>query len=149
MRLIHGHNQTIAAFVASMIPRCRETGFSGNCTAIGVADGSATVVGGFVYHNYDPDSLVIEISAASTNKRWLTRPVLYALFGYPFLELGCQMVYCQVSERNKPLLRICKGYGFSQIEVPRWFGRDEACILNTLTVEAWMANGFHKENAHG
>lgn len=146
MQLVYGHNQTVAQWVASLIGnRAR---FGENCTAIGVMDGDKAV-GGFVYHNYDPDAGTIEMSAAGIGKRWMTRPVLYGLFSYPFDQLKCQLLYSQVSERNKPLLRITKAYGFTQVRVPRWYGRDEAAILCSLTDDAWRGNGFHKDHNHG
>lgn len=145
MRLVYGHNEPVARFVASLIPHCRERGF-GECTAIGVADGDR-LVGGFVFNEWSPDFGVIELSFAGTDRRWLTRPVLYGMFSYVFDEIGCQMACSRTPASLKHAVRICRAYGFQQVTVPRLFGRDEDGIVSTLTVEDWRTNGFHKENA--
>ncbi|HEV7321589.1 MAG TPA: GNAT family N-acetyltransferase [Ensifer sp.] len=143
MRLLWGGegdpaaNQVIADFVSAHIPGCSR-GFA-DFTTMGVLD-NAALVAGVVYHNYAPEAGVIELSAASTSKRWLTRPVLRAMFGYPFDEIGCQMIVLRVSERNAGMIAIAERFGFSPHRIPRLRGRDEAEILFTLTDNAWRAH---------
>lgn len=110
---------------------------------MGVLDG-AEVAAAVAFHNYHPEDGVIEISAASDSKRWLTRQVLKALFEYPFEQLGCGVVVARMDPDNKPLNRIFTAYGFSRHVIPnlRGKGRDEAVCV--LTDDAWRANGFHK-----
>lgn len=147
VRLIYGQNKEVARFVANLIPFCRERGF-GEATAIGVADGDR-LIGGFVFHDYAPEFGVIELSFAGTTRRWLTRPILYGVFAYVFLELGCQLACSRTPASLTHALRMTKAYGFKQTRVPRLFGRDEDGIISTLTIEDWRDNGFHKENANG
>lgn len=147
MRLVYGHDDAVAQFVAGLIPFCRERGFDA-CTAIGVAR-AGELVGGFVFHDYAPESGVIELSFASVDRRWLTRPVLLGVFSYVFDGIGCQMACSRTPAGYREALRITKAYGFRQITVPRLFGRHEDGVISTLTVEDWRQNGFHKENAHG
>ena len=147
MRPVYGNNEAVASFVAPLIEDCEREDFGG-CTAIGVADGDR-LVGGFVFHNYDPSAGVIEVSMAATHKRWLTRSVLFAAFSYVFDQLGCQLAVSRSPARSASTLRIARAYGFEQVTVPRLYGRSEDAVISTLTAEAWRANGFHKENAHG
>nr|DAF83398.1 MAG TPA: hypothetical protein [Caudoviricetes sp.]DAK00527.1 MAG TPA: hypothetical protein [Caudoviricetes sp.] len=142
-----GHDRTVAAWVARQIPGCAR-GF-GNCRALGVADG-AKLVAGVVYHNWEPEHGVIELSGAATTPRWLTRPVLWTMFSYPFAGIGCQMAVMRVSARNQQwngrgLPRLLKAYGFENHTIPRLYGRDEDGQIFTLTDDAWRANGFHKK----
>ena len=146
MRLVYGIPHVVAGFVASLIPRCAERGLPEASQAIGVADENGTLVGGMVYHCFDPDAGVIELSVAATDKRWFTRPILYGLFEYPFEQLGCQMVCSRVSADDAALRRMKKAYGFQEHLIPRLFGRGEDGIIFTLTVEQWKSNGFHKEH---
>lgn len=134
-------NEGIAAFVAGQIPGCGR-GFSDFVT-MGVVEG-AQLIAGVVYHNWNPESGVIELSAAAISKRWLSPPVIEAIFRYPFEEIGCQMVVLRVSERNNSMCRIAKSYGFQPFQIPRLRGRDEAEIIFTLTDDAWRCNRFHK-----
>lgn len=121
-----------------------------HCRTLGVFDGDQlkAVV---VYHNWDPESGVIEISAASTSKRWLTRPVLREIFAYPFDRLAYQMVVARVSPKNQTesgrgTVRIFRSFGFNEYRIPRLRGRDEDEIIFTLTDDQWRSNGYHKEN---
>lgn len=102
-----------------------------------------------VFHDWQPERGVIEISGAATDKRWLNRKTLWEMFSYPFNEVGAQIVVMRVSERNvmwngRGLPRILKAYGFNSFEIPRLRGRDEGEIVFTLTDDDWRANGFHE-----
>lgn len=119
----------------------------GPCTTMGVFDGSK-LVGVVAFHGYEPAAGIIELSAVTEDKRWLTRPVLWAMFSYTFNQLGCQMVVMRVSERNQQgngrgLHRLLKAYGFTAQRIPRLYGRKEDGLLYCLTQEAWQGNGFH------
>ena len=138
MRLLYAYSETVADFVCKIIALPR--GF-GNCKAIGVIDDDGRLVAGMVYHNWSPETGVIEMSGASTTPKWLTRPVLQAVFAYPF-EIDCQMVVMRVSEHDKRLRRQLTSYGFKPHEIPRLRGREESEIIFTLTDDDWKAGKF-------
>lgn len=146
IRAVYGQSEIVARFVASIPPFDPTRGF-GNCTAIGW-DEDGVLIGGVVYHDWNPESGIIELSAASVSKRWLTRKSLQLMFAYPFDQLGCQMVVLRTAADNKQqngrgIIRIAKAYGFEQVVVPRLFGRHTDGVLHLLTEEAWRGNGFH------
>jgi RimJ/RimL family protein N-acetyltransferase len=145
VRLLTGFDDDVVKFVGSLIPHCQE-GFTGPCAGIGVIDDNGLLVGGAVYSGFIKEYGIVELSLAGTAPHWLTRPVMYGMFKYPFIDLDCQMVVCRTSERNKRAIRVQRGYGFKHQTIPRLYGRDENCILGLLTVEDWKANGFHREN---
>jgi RimJ/RimL family protein N-acetyltransferase len=117
----------------------------GPCTTMGVVhDGG--LVGVMVFHNFDRESGVIEISGVSETPRWVTRRVLEAMFSYPFDQLGCQLVVMRVSERDERLPRILTAYGFESFYIPRLRGRGEGENIFTLTDDAWRVNGFHRKS---
>ncbi|OHV78138.1 hypothetical protein LCM4579_06375 [Ensifer sp. LCM 4579] len=134
-------NEAIGAFVARQIGGC-ERGFA-DFTTLGVLDGGE-LIAGVVYHNYSPEAGVIELSAASSSKRWLTRPVLKAMFGYPFEEIGCQLAVLRVSEENRGMVDIARRFGFTSHRVPRLRGRGEAEIIFTLTDDDWRAHAVNR-----
>lgn len=134
-------NEAIGSFVASQISGC-ERGFS-DFTTLGVLE-RGRLVAGVVYHNYAPEAGVIELSAASTSKRWLTRPVLKAMFGYPFDEIGCQLAVLRVSEENGGMADIARRFGFTSHRIPRLRGRGEAEIIFTLTDDDWRAHPVNR-----
>ncbi|WP_376742363.1 GNAT family N-acetyltransferase [Ensifer canadensis] len=134
-------NHAIALFVASHIPGC-ERGWDRFVT-LGLVDGDR-LVAGCVFHNYAPEAGVIELSSASVSKRWLTRPMLKGMFGYPFDQIGCQMVVLRVSERNAGMIEIAERFGFKAYRIPRLRGRDEAEILFTLTDDDWLNHAVNR-----
>ncbi|MBX5206688.1 GNAT family N-acetyltransferase [Rhizobium sp. NZLR11] len=101
---------------------------------------------GVAFHDWNPDAGVIEISAASKSKRWLTRNVLKELFGYAFQHVRCQMVVARIDPSDEPLTRIFKAYGFVEHRIPRLLGRDRDQLIMTLTDDDWRANKFNRKN---
>lgn len=134
MDLLYGHNEAVAAWVAAHIPGC-ERGFD-KPVAIGVVD-NERLIGGTCFHNWNPEAGVIEMSSAGTDPRWLSRPMLKAIFGYVFDQLACQLVVMRISERNDRMVGIARKFGFDGFLIPRLRGRDEAEWIFTLTDEQW------------
>ncbi|WP_248447147.1 GNAT family N-acetyltransferase [Sinorhizobium meliloti] len=134
-------NQAIARFVASRIPGC-DRGFE-HFTTLGMIEGEH-LVAGVVFHNYAPEAGVIELSSASASRRWLTRPMLKAMFGYPFDHIGCQMAVLRVSERNTGMIEIAERFGFKAYRVPRLRGREEAEIIFTFTDDDWRNHAVNR-----
>lgn len=134
MDLLYGHNETVAAWVAAHIPGC-ERGFD-RPVSIGVIEGGR-LIGGTVFHNWNPEAGIIEMSSAGTSPRWLSRKMLKAIFGYVFDQIGCQLVVMRVSERNSRMIEIAQRFGFKGHLIPRLRGRDEAEWLFTLTDDQW------------
>lgn len=144
-----GFSREVAEWVAGNIPGC-ERGF-GACQAMGVLDDAGDLVAGMVFHNWDDNAGVLEISGASTTPRWLTKPVLWEMFNYPFNRAGCQMVFMRVAADNimwngRGLPRLLKSYGFSEHTIPRLYGRERDGVLFVLYDDVWRANGYHKQN---
>ena len=117
----------------------------GECQCIAVThDGE--LAAGLVYHNYDPDAAVVEISGASWMKGWLTRSVLKAMYGYPFIDCGCQAVFQRVPDEDKPQHRMLKAFGAERYRIPRLRGIDRAENIYVTTRETWETNNFARYN---
>jgi len=65
-------------------------------TCLGVFQ-NGTMIAGLVYYDQDSDAGVIQISGAASTPRWLTKPVLWEMFDFPFNQLGCQAVVMRVA----------------------------------------------------
>lgn len=134
--------QLLAEWVSKIIwPRGNQG--VGNCQAMAIIDGDE-LIAGVLFHNYDIDAQIIELTSASLSKRWLTRAVLKEMFEYPFLRCGCQAVVLRVADSNVAMHRIAKAYGFEHYKIPRIRGRNEAENVFVLTVETWENNRFNK-----
>ena len=142
MPTLYGHDKVVADFVSQLLFG-DDRGF-GNCRAIGSIDADGKLIGGVVYHNYQPEAGTIELSSAATTPRWLNRLVLYAIFAYPF-EIGCQMALMRVSARNTRLHRQFDALGLRRHPIPRLYGRDEDGIIFTLTDDDWSTWRFKRK----
>jgi len=139
---VFGHDEVVAAFVAQLIPECRERGF-GKCRAIGVIDETG-LLGGLVYRNWCPEVGTIEISgAALPGTNWLSRRTVQIMYDYPFYQCGCQMVIKTTMADNEIVLRIMAAVGFSLHHIKRLGGRDRDGVVGTLTVEDWEASKYN------
>lgn len=134
-------NEAVGDFVSNII--FGEPGRFERYSTLAVHD-NGRLIAGVLYHHFHPRDGVIEMSAGSVDKRWLTRPVLKAMFAVPFDVLQCQLAVLRVSEHNKPMLRIAKAYGFKEFVIPRLRGRDQAEHILTLSDDDWRANRFNK-----
>ena len=130
----------VAAFVAANIPGC-ERGF-GNCAAIGFSDATGKLVAGVVYHNWQPECGVIELSAASTVRSWLTKDRLCQIFEYPFETVGCRMAVARISEHNKRARRIWRSLGAVEYRIPQLRSPTDDEMIYTLGAEKWRSSKF-------
>ena len=137
--------QAVAGWVAARIPGC-ERGF-GPCAALSVSEGGK-ILGAVVFHNYSPESDVMELSAAAECSRWITRPVLRAVHDYVFAQAGCQMSVMRTSEKNTQARRVVAGCGYQPFVIPRLRGRGEAEVIWTLTDDDWRKSKIY-EVRHG
>lgn len=116
----------------------------GNCRTMAVVDRRGETVAGVVFHNWSPESEVIEISAASTDRRWASRNVLRAVFDYCFESAGCQMVVARHAEENQPARRLWRALGAQEYLIPRLRGRTASEAIATLTDDAWKQSRFKR-----
>jgi hypothetical protein len=136
--------ETLSHLVADRIWPTKGRNF-GECRGIAVMDGE-TLAAGLIYHNYDPDSQVIEISGAAWVKGWLTRDVLRAMYGYPFIDCGCQAVVQRVSDDDEAQHRMLASYGSVRYRIPRLRGENAAENIFVTTKEAWASNKFNRKH---
>lgn len=143
MKLLYGYDDDVSYWVANQIPRVAALGGFGNCRGVGVVDGQMNLVAGWIWHNHDPNSGVIEFSGASVTPKWMTRAILHDLFAYAFEGINCQMVVTQNEGSNTRLHRQLKAFGFKRHDIPRLYGRFEDAVIWRLTREAWESSRFY------
>lgn len=123
---------------------CYERGF-GACQAVGFIRGE-TLIGGVIYHNYDPEAGVIEISAGMHPSHQLTRGEWQDVMDAPFVKMDCQMIYFKVAKTNKRLRATLRRMGCKEHIVPRMLGRTKAMAFMTLTDEDWFGGRYSKRD---
>jgi RimJ/RimL family protein N-acetyltransferase len=132
-------NAGIGEFVSRMVFG-RERGI-GKFVSMGVIR-KGELIAGVLYHNWSSESEAIEITAAASDPRWLTKKTLRAVFEYPFQQIGCQAVVARIAESNKRARRIWRAVGSEEYIIPRLRGRHEAEVVMILTDEAWRKFGI-------
>src|SRR3546814_11280909 len=93
-------NAAIGDFVSNQI--WGEPGRFDKFCSMGIFDGSL-LVAGIIYHNYDKQHGVIEVSAGSSSKRWMTKDILRQFLSMPFTLLGCQTIVARHAEDRRAL----------------------------------------------
>lgn len=134
-----------AEWVAAHIDGC-ERGF-GECQALGIYDKAGTICAGVVFHDWNPERGLIEMSAAATDRRWLTRGVAAVVLGYAFRV--ARMAVARTSERNTPVRRLWAALGASEYLIPDLWGKGEAGVILTLTEPQWQKSRLHDGQAKG
>lgn len=137
--------EAVARFLADRIGAEVAGWQTGTIMAIAKGD---RIVAAVLFHNWQPRHGVIEVSAASDDKGWLSRAVMFDLFDYAFNQMGAQAVVARM-DADRPLGRRFEAYGFRRYDIPRLRGRDKAETVMVLGNDEWTANGWHKENADG
>lgn len=133
-------NDAVARFASQQIWGAPDR-FDRFCT-LGVFAESG-LIAAIVYHNYDPNAGVVEMSAGALSRRWLNRAVLREMYGIAFDSLGCQAVIARHAEDRADLRRMWKAVGAQEYVIPRLRGRDAPSeVVSVLTEEAWKASPY-------
>ena len=114
----------------------------GECQGMAVLENEA-VIGAAIWHNFDPDAGVVELSAAATSRRWLTRETLDVMFGVPFREWKCQATVFRIHPDDKPMHRMLTAYGGELFVLPRLRGRHMDEHVFIVTDDDWASNKFN------
>jgi hypothetical protein len=96
------------------------------------------VVAGVVFHNWYPQYGTVEISAASTDKRWLNRTTIKVILSEAFHVKQCQTVFARM-EPDVPHARIFEAIGFVRTILPQMRGKGKDELLFTLTEADWLS----------
>lgn len=139
-RVVHDEpgGSTIANFVHDEIGR-RQT--FGPCRAIGVMAPRGRIIGGLVFHNWQPDHRYVEISGAGRGP-WLTKPLLDASFRYA--SAFVDRVVFRTSEHNERARRTLEALGAVCTLIPALRGPSEGeyfCVID--------AQEFGRQLEHG
>lgn len=132
-------NEAIGRFAARIIWGDEVSRFNGAFGTAGVLK-DGVLIGAFVFHSWQPENGTIELSFASTDKRWLTRRIIREVFKNCFDVFQCQLVFARTADDNTITRSLGKRYGFKETILPRFRGRDKDEVLLTLTDDDWRAS---------
>ncbi len=69
------------------------------------------LIAGILYEDYNGANISMHV-AAEPKAHWMTRKFMYAIFAYPFLQLGCNRVTAVVAESNTVCCRTLLHVGY-------------------------------------
>lgn len=140
IEVLYGQDMAVAQFVAGLLREPKGAEDFIPCTALGIVkDGE--LIGGVIYNNYHGHD--IQMTIASTDKRWATRHTLLHLLGYPFNQLNCKRITAVSARRNKVARDMLLRLGFSLEGVVRkgMDGIQDAMIYGMLKHECkWIGS---------
>lgn len=147
MRLMYGHDEMVAAWVAARVSHVGAEGF-GPCVALGVADTNLNPIGGVVFHDWAPHYASIQISIAATNPKWLTRNIVSEILRYPFAGLKVQrLTAITPPDKAASVWRFLTKLGFREEgRVRKGLGTEDAVVWGLLASE-WRTNRFNVDRA--
>lgn len=71
--------------------------------------------GGAVYENYTGEGGSIVMHIAGFRDVWINRDLLWIVYHYPLVQLGCKQIFAQVATKNKECISICRGAGWEEV----------------------------------
>jgi hypothetical protein len=147
MRVLYGHDRTVAHFVASLMPIERPA-FAGFAGGLGIINQEGALVGGVVFSDWRRDFGTVELSAAAIDPRWLATPNIVRELGvYPFGTLRCYRMWARTAEENRRARRLLKGLGFKEEAVEaHHYGMSRHAIQARVLKPEWVAKW---ETPHG
>lgn len=112
----------------------------GECQTAAVVDAEGNFLAGVVFHNWSPETEVIEVSAAAVSPKWASRPNLQELFGYVFSI--AQTCVARIHEDNERARRLWRSFGAQEFLLPRLRGRMASEAVEILTDDAWAKSRY-------
>lgn len=115
-----------------------------NGRALGLVSGKK-LIGGVVFHNWQPEHGVIEVTAASLSPKWFTRGIMNEVTRYAFEKCGCHAMVAR-TEPKGPASRIWRALGSDEVSIPHLRGRGKPETVFVLTDTAWQKCKFRSND---
>jgi RimJ/RimL family protein N-acetyltransferase len=134
--LVLGRDKQIAEWVQRRIPN---SSFGDKPAAIGIIRKNA-LVGGIVFHDYQPAFQNISVSLAFDTPRAISNDVLCSVAAYVFKQQDCVRLNALVARKNKRSRKWVEGVGFKLEGCARkGYGKDDLMIYGMLRHECrWL-----------
>lgn len=115
-----------------------------NFQALAIID-EDTLIGCVLFHHYNDEYGTIELTIASTSKRWLSRETIQKMADYIFEQANCQAAVVRTAQENRHIRSMLRRVGFREFTVPRLRGRDKPEIILVLGDDDWQESKFRRK----
>ena len=141
MKLVTDFSPLVAKWVAERIPGVEDFG---PCQALGVTDEDDNLIGGVVFHDFQPQWANIQVSFAGERADWLTARLITAILSYAFDQLDCARITSLTPKRNRRARQFLMKFGFRhEGTIRKGFGTDDSIISGLLKTE-WQEHHFNR-----
>ena len=115
----------------------------GPCGSMGIFKGSE-LIAAIIFHGWQQEYGVIEISAAAKSPAWLTRKSIQEIMMICFDQHNCQQIVSRMSTDNERAIKIYKYLGFDSVLLPNMRGSGKHEWLMLLQRDQWNAHKLRK-----
>lgn len=124
--LLYGHDKLVTKWVIDRVDSLHRLEC---CVAIGVSSGSK-LIAGVVYHDYQPEARIIQMSMAAISPMWAKKEIIWKLLQYPYDQLDCFKILLSISVDNIKALKTMKHIGFVQEAILNHnYGKDKHAVI--------------------
>jgi RimJ/RimL family protein N-acetyltransferase len=68
------------------------------------------LLGGVVLYDFTGRAVSMHVAGLAPN--WIVKDLLWVVFHYPFVQLGCASIFCQIKSSNEKAIRFVDRIGF-------------------------------------
>jgi RimJ/RimL family protein N-acetyltransferase len=68
------------------------------------------LLGGVVIYDFTGRAVSMHVAGFAPN--WINKDLLWISFHYPFVQLGCDSIFCQIKSSNERAIKFVKKVGF-------------------------------------
>lgn len=108
---------------------------------MGVIDATGNMSAGVVFHDWNPERGLIEVSCAAVDRRWMTRRVVGEVMGYGFTV--ARVITTRTAESNRTVRRIWRALNATEYALAGLWGPDEAMMVYTMTPAQWRTSRLY------
>jgi RimJ/RimL family protein N-acetyltransferase len=96
------------------------------------------LLGGVVYYDFTKRSISMHV--AGFDPHWISRTMLFVTFDYPYRQLKCENIFCQVKSSNERTLKFIKKIGFDHEVTIKGVFEDADLVVNRMRVSTckWL-----------
>ena len=102
------------------------------------------LIAAIVFHGWQPEYGVIEISAAATNAAWLSKRTIREIMAVCFDQHGCQQIVSRMATDNSRAIQIYEFLGFQKVLLPNMRGSGKHEWLMLLTKDQWATHRLNE-----
>ena len=88
------------------------------------------LLGGVVFYDFTKRSISMHVAGFSPT--WISRTMLWVTFDYPYRQLGCESIFCQVKSTNERTLKFIKKIGFRHEVTIEGVFEDADLVVNRM-----------------